>query len=554
MPVEGADRDFGHFESATDSSSGAFLQEFISELGNDRRARNNIGVDANSNGLDNPVLNLPELELYDSADEKAQWTIAVDLTSDLILPDGTDVGAQNEFEKLQQLVESSKGNSDVAIAVQVADNPAGQLPLDGSGRQQNVNLDRYIIRDGQITKVETVDSEGMQANQTGLLKFAAEIAPSEHIGMIIQAHGGGANGLLGGTGRETLDQLSAAVQAGLEGSGHERLDVLDFDSCSMSSAAAVGAVANVADHVVVSELRERASKNFDGQNLNAFLSDLLQNPQTSPEDLGKMIVENANSGTSPEVLPGDPFKHVGADVLASIDSVQYGQFAQALDELGARLSDAAQDEQSRHVIEKLMDGTSRLPGDQNFVERRDLKEFVAALKAAAENGELPDGAAISRAATQVLDAQTNMTDAVNVSDSGGYDQLGGMYVFLPVQEVRDGTADGPNGLHWLEHKTTDADFAKKDQLVGVLEQASNNILDRLSERSQEQFAPVFAAIDTVRNAKSSADFTEAIRTLNNIVTGLKDTDVEKELRENLVQREDISMAENWNDFMHSFAP
>jgi hypothetical protein len=517
-------------DSVAERGRNALSQEFVSNLG---------APTERANGSD--VRGLPGLELYDSSAPKTQWTVAVDLTTDLALPNGREVGAKYEFNKLQELAAASKGNDDVAIAVQAANS-------------ETCKLDRYIIRDGHITNADSVDSQGMAANQASLLQFATAAAPSENIGMIIEAHGNGASGVRGGAGRESLSELSGAIQAGLAGTGHDRLNLLDMDSCSMSSAAAIGGMANVADNLVVSELRERVGDTFSAQNLNAVLSRLMQNPQMSSSELGDAAVREANEGAVPEVLPGDPFKHVGADVLSNIDTAQYANFSQALDQLGTELSDAAQDAGSRQVIERLMDGTSSLPGGQNFDERRDLREFFSSLRDAAASGNLGSGSAsIEQAAQQALDAQATMTKAVHISNAVGFDQLGGIYGFLPVQAVRDGSADGPNGLQWMETKIAHADFSKRDQLVGALSKASENIIDRLSQPAQQQFAPITAAIDEVKKAQSNEEFTDAMRALNETVSELQNTQVETELRQDLLTREDVPNADGWNEFTHSFA-
>lgn len=423
--------------STEQSSREALSEEFASD------SRNAPIVWQAAVGKNNNT-GLPVLELEDSSPGKAEWTIAVDYTADLKM-NGTVIGAQQKEEKLRELVETSKGHPEIAIAVQVPDRALTEMPAEGESPPQDVKLERYIIRDGEITNAETVDSIDIDENQTGLLQFATDSAPSEHIGLVIQSHGGGAAGLVGGTGRESLAELSEAIKNGLQGSGHERLDLLDFDSCSMSSPEVFGTISSAADHVVASELRERASKNFGGQNLNAIFTELIENPETSPEDLGKIFIDKANEGSIPEVLKGDPHEHVGADVLSSYDLSAYTEFSNALDEFGASMLDAAQDEQTKKAIENIIDNTTLLPGGKNFPERRDLNDFVSAVKAAAENGELPDeGGAISHAAANVLHAQTNMTEATRKTNGAGYDPLAGMYVSLPVQAVREGSSSGPS--------------------------------------------------------------------------------------------------------------
>ena len=85
----------------------------------------------------------------------------------------------------------------------------------------------------------------------------------------------------------------------------------------MASAATLGAVSQIADHVIASELPERGSKrgNSEGQTLNAQLTGLLDNPSMTPEELSKSFVERANQGSTPAVVEGDlddTLKHFGS--------------------------------------------------------------------------------------------------------------------------------------------------------------------------------------------------------------------------------------------------
>ncbi len=500
---------------------------------------------------------LPELVIEGSDKEplkdKTDWTIAVDFTSDLSLDDGTVLRAQDEAEQLKQVLQLSKANPELSIAVQAARNQSNQ-PLTDHLKQEDVILERFLIHDGKLSNIEEVDSIDIAANQTGLLEYATNAAPSEHIGLIIQAHGAGADGLRGGTGSESLDELSEAIQKGLAGSGHERLDLLDLNACSMASAATIAGLGEVTEHLIASELRERVGKNFSAQNLEAIFSELMQNPQGSPEATAQVFVETANQGTTPELLQGDKFMHVGADVLASYDCSEYKQFATALDTLGDSLSKAAIDGKNRNVLEKLIDQTSLLPGGENFPERRDLNEFVQSIKTAAANGELSDkDGALAKAAESLIEAQNQLTDSLSLSKAGGYDKLGGLYIFLPVKEVREGKLDGPMGLNWLE-AASKRPVTDRERLTGKIELVVEDIHGKLSEGAKEEFKPVVDMLNKLKEAATDTEFKSALLELNKVVVALKTSIVGKELRELLVHREDVPGCSKWNDFVHSFVP
>jgi hypothetical protein len=494
---------------------------------------------------------LPPLTLEESNPERAKWTIAVDLTTDLVLQDGTRPQALTE-DSLRDLVENSRGRPDVAIAVQVA----GSSESNSGSAPEDIELDRYIIRDGQISNFEQTDSRGIQNNHTDLLRFAVDAAPSDQIGLVIQAHGQGAKGLLADTGNQSLAELNDAIAAGLEGSGHERLDLLDLNACSMSSPAVIGSLTTATDFLVASELRERASKNFVGggaQNLNAIFSELMANPGVTPEELGGIFVERANDGNTPEVLHGDKFPHVGADILANFSTAEYQQFSSALNELGADLSVSLRDENSRRAIEEVIDRTSGLPGDHNLTGRRDLKQFLMGLQDAAQSGTLQHADEISQSLERVFAAEGELTEDVQGSVAGGYDKLGGMYVFLPDRNFRNGESDGQMGLHRLI-QITERESKDRVQIANNLQAISNEIVQNLTLPSQNKFRPVFEAIENLKAVTDDAEYQDAIRDINSSVQGLLGTDVERELRDRLLSNERVPHSDQWNAFIQSFAP
>ena len=499
---------------------------------------------------------------------KVKTTFVVDLTTDLKSDDGTTKGAQRRQEELKRLVEESKGHPDATIVVQAPEKasqkdpekPPDQAPAQAQAPTDAAPvLSRYIIHDGVLTPAEKVVSKGMAADVEELLKFASRNAPSEKIGLAIQSHGEGAAGVGGDTGQATLSQLTEAIRSGMKGSGHDRLDVLDFDACSMSSAAVLSAVHSVADHVVASEELETAGKTFDGQNVTAALSGLLKDPGMSAASLSKELVGKGNQGAEPEVRlsrSGDPLKNVGADTLASYDSSKVNPFNQALDELGGVLSKAAQNDQSRKAIVDLIDNTKQLPTDASDPNpyragHRDVKDTVSAIKTGSENGTIPDGdGSIGRAAKTVLDSQGKMTEDFKGSPVGGYDKLGGLYTFLPVREVRNGAA-AP--IQLLIECSGNNDLADKNGIVRELEQLKTEVSEQLSDAAKKQFQPVIDAIPKIKAAQDADAFQSAMRGLKETVKQLPGSAVDKELKDHQLKTEGINGADRWNEFIQTLS-
>lgn len=526
---------------------------------------------------DTSSAHVPGLMLDNNSDlPKSKMTFVVDLTTDLQLDDGTVAGAQRAQEQLKQLAEESKGHPGATIVIQAIDKrpeksssdaPANATPADAATNATSSDapasaaskttpmLSRYIIHDGVITPAEKVASKGMAGDVEDLLKYASQNAPSDSIALAIKSHGDGGAGITGGTGHATLLEVTEAIRSGLKGSGHDRLDVLDFDSCIMSAPSVLSAVHSAADHVVASQEPETAGKTFDGQNLNAALTDLLRNPGMSPVELSKDLVEKANHGATPEVgqsSHGDTLKHVGADTLASYESSEFKQFHQAMNELGGLLSKSAQNDESRKAIVDIIDKTKRLPTENSDPNPyrdgyRDLKDFVSDIKAGAERGTISDAdGSIARAAQNVLDGQSKMTEAYSGSAIGGYDKLGGLYTFLPVSEVRNGSA-AP--LQLMAECATDNNFADKNDIVHELEQLKTEVTEQVSDSTKAQFQPVIDTITKIKEAQDEGTFQSAMRGLGETVKALQGSDVDKELKDHLLKAEDVSGADQWNEFI-----
>jgi hypothetical protein len=100
-----------------------------------------------------------------------------------------------------------------------------------------------------------------------------------------------------------VPELEKTLSQSLQGSGHAKLDLLDFDACLMGQSTVLDHMNSVADDVVASASYEKGST----QNLNAWLTDLLQNPEMDGEALGNTIVHDAVANTLRR--PGRPDEH-----------------------------------------------------------------------------------------------------------------------------------------------------------------------------------------------------------------------------------------------------
>lgn len=133
--------------------------------------------------------------------------------------------------------------------------------------------------------------------------------PAAHYSVIISDHGGAWTGM--GTDESTgnamdLTELQTAISTGLSDAGVDKLDLLGFDACLMSTYEVASVMAPFADRLIASSETEPGT----GWNYNV-LQMLLDDPGTSVDDLGTAIVDgyqaqveetNPNSGITLALL------------------------------------------------------------------------------------------------------------------------------------------------------------------------------------------------------------------------------------------------------------
>lgn len=377
-----------------------------------------------------------------TGDAKDSWTIVLDLRmsfSEKLEQERPDHFINGNLKRLEELAKQTEG-TDVTFVVQAQhrpDDPA--VTPTGEPNASNEIVDRYIIKDGKITPIGSSYSQGMKDDLKSVLQLATEVAPSEHIGLIEYAHGDGANGMAvqnnfrGDT--MSLDDLNSAIEEGLEGSSHEKLDVLAFDACSMGSSAVLDKLQGAADHVVASEeYVVESNGNYDMLNVSAVLENVLKNPEMTPVALAQQFVTEAKEGSNGTPIVDPENANIplsGTPTLANFDMSEYADFEKALDSFGDTLDQAMKNDQTEAAIKKIVEFTDFALCDQNDRER-DLLSFVNLVEQAIANRELEDPTGqISQAAEQ-LEKEFLELRKDYYGDANTYDQMGGLSVEFPT--------------------------------------------------------------------------------------------------------------------------
>jgi hypothetical protein len=368
--------------------------------------------------------------------QSEQWLFCVDVTT-------KDFGAGDNIalrlSQFQKLAEQTKDKPDVAIVIQtaVADVEQNSLPLYGKVFNNPYHIDRYIIRDGAIQKIDSVNSSGLTNDIRNLLSFAGNHFNSKHTSLIIDSHGRGNEGLNGDTGSSKLDEMIAAIKAGL-GPG-KKLDLIDFDSCIMAQNGVLKHIHEVTDQVVASPETEGGK----GQDLTGPITRVVQEPKTTAFELAEIMINTARQQT-PESPSDTQFKlrsreqfamdgKVQIPTLAHFDLTHYDSFRKELDQFGDALVQAIKDPKGRHSIDRIISDT---PTYGAFQKKRDLKGFIEQVLDGIANKRIPDHDGQLRLHGGVtLDALKKLVPSYSGFDK--YASRGGLTVFLPERSQVD---------------------------------------------------------------------------------------------------------------------
>ncbi|MBU6451050.1 MAG: hypothetical protein KGS72_04675 [Cyanobacteria bacterium REEB67] len=470
------------------------------------------------------------------------------------------------------MAEQTKGTQ-VTLMVQVthADRngrpgPDGTLPG---------TLDRFSIHDGKVDSLASVQSHGVAIDTTSLLQWAGRAAPSDKIALISQGHGHGVDGIAGDTGMASMSGLQAAMKDGLKGTGHSKLDVLDFDRCLMGAAGVQSHFHDLAEHIVSSEEEEHNNgADFDAQKLSAPLSALLHKPEMTPSQLADSFIDSAASGANGKAEIGKtngPNPHGGVDTLAHFDSTKYPQFAQNLDRLGSALARAAKNPQSREQIARIIAETEGFPEGQKMKGdgERDLKSFAEKLIDAANRGTLADkDQTIAHAAKHLLDAQQAMTPSYyGEKSSTRYDRFGGLSVFLPqgtIEEQAHSLTDIHRLAEGLDGEKAELVFANKEAWSRQVDSILASERETATPAAQKEIDRLQAAHLRVNKATTHDEVLKALKDFTDTARQLEEGNLDREetaamspqvamRRQRLLDSTQVSGAQSWNDFVRKMA-
>lgn len=387
-----------------------------------------------------------------AAPKKTEWTIAIDLTTNFY----NGNGVTQRMGELEKLAAKTEGKP-VTFVVQAA-RPIGGDALDPEffSYDYDYQMERYVIQNGKIQKIETSYSRGYGGDLEDLLTFTCKRFKPEKLGLILDSHGGGNQGLQGDAfidmyapsgniGELSVDGLVKSIKKGLKGSGREKIDLLNFDCCLMGQNGVVQRLQGLTDHIVASTETEH----IIGQNISKPLTELLADPKVTPNQLAERMIEACKTQAPRESGSWLWKKPVPVETLSHYNLAHAKEFGDGLNKLGDALTLAIKDPNNAKVIEAIIDKTFTYGGKRRQISvfglffapeshgtKTDIKDFTERVIKAIDAKELkdPDGT-IKQAASEALKSHDKLVQSY--FGYGLYDKRGGLTVFLPSRHLRD---------------------------------------------------------------------------------------------------------------------
>lgn len=519
---------------------------------------NDTNAAADSSGDSNPTGSSADKQ------EKQEWTVAIDLTTSL--NDG-EYGAEKKQEQLRDLAEQTKG-TDVTLDVQY-------LVPDSDAEGAGGTLKHYQIKDGQIIEQEDTRSRGTAQDIEDLVARASHEDPSNKIGLIIQSHGTTQDGIKDENGNTaSLDQINDAIANGLEGSGHDKLDMLDLDSCLTASTATLNKLKDSTEHLVASSQTEAAGPNSDGQNLNAALSNLLDDPSLTGSELAEEFVNEAKEGSN-----GD-----GTATLAHFDMSKVDELDNSMDALGNTLAELAKDPENRSVLQKDIEDAARYApgGDTDEItglQNRDLKQLLANFKSSLDAGELKDPTGkLARDLERAIKAEDDVSvsnytgESKNPTSKLDPEKTGDLSIFAPGAKFNDvgATGERANALNQFGKYLGEDTLSRIDtmeeveQFKSIIDRSYQELLEiEVDSESKEAVQKALDQdIEAVKSASTVEEYKEAVRKLDSNRQALSTSDAYKNYEElatrEAQEKKDRSYlnaqdqeAPGWNNFLNT---
>lgn len=374
--------------------------------------------------------------------EDRQWTIAVDLAVNLPAKSRYGhLGAEDKMARLRQLQAQTAKSPAVTIVAQ-------EIVPESRDGKTTYSLKRFAIHDGKIDDLTptAVASKGTAQDLTDLLQVAGKQYPSARIGLVTNSHGNGDDGLIGDNGSVPLPRLQAAIKDGLKGSGHDKLDLGDFDACMMAQVGVLSHMAPAMKQLIASATLENANGGVDGQKLNTWLGDLMKNPSWDGSQLAKDIIKRADQGANDEKgFQGTPtLAHFNLEQPFTRFEKGYEQFASELAQAAAR------NPESREAIRQAMGEapgyqspplafatdplTTQSYAQQLDFSKHDLSAFASSISKLVADHKISDpNGALAAATTELQSSQTAMTEQYHASKKTSDEK--GLTAYLPEMSL-----------------------------------------------------------------------------------------------------------------------
>lgn len=403
--------------------------------------------------------------------QSVDWLVVLNLSTQSF---GEVSGDNNEkrLQNLKDLAAKTKGKP-VAIVAQMPFVDVDDFAYDGELLERYSflvpnphHMDRYIVHDGKVTKIDTVNSGGYSYDVTNLLEMGCDHFKADKKALIADSHGNGNLGLSGDIGKMTMDQFIEAAKKGVQRDEKDKGDnkdkkpfeIIDFDACLMGQDDVMRLLKPITNHVVASAETEGGR----GQDLITPIEKIIANPKMSGSELADTMVETARlQPVRTDVAKQKPAqniyewldnivnpwidvekksagaKSVTIETLAHYDLTHIDEFSGELDKLGEALTKAIEDPKNRQTLDRLIDNAP-VYADYFFFasDKRDLKVFVESIMDAASREELNDpDQKIRIHAGRLLDAHKKLVKSY--SGFGDFGSNGGLTSYVPDRETLD---------------------------------------------------------------------------------------------------------------------
>ena len=320
----------------------------------------------------------------------------------------------------------------------------------------------YLTPDGNLDAITSAIQADLGEVDSGdvntLVDFsmwAIENYPAENYILIMSDHGAGWFGGYtdGDNGNEDgiyLPALESALQYITTQSGIERFDILGFDACLMAELEVWAAVAPYASVGVASEESESAT----GWAYAAYLQRLINNPEMSPEDLSKAIVETfVEEDLAYELYGGNPSTVMRDSTLSAIRLDAVPSILGSLDILSAAIQQVDQ----ALIAEARTYSRSYLAFDDFDPFYLDLVHFAQMVCSTTND------VAICGAATGVEEAVKN---AIVIEKHGsGMDGSNGVTFYFPDADFFEVTKDNSYGYAYRAHAVRFTEISTWDEFL-----------------------------------------------------------------------------------------